>query len=1287
VFPKAFSGGYRMKFFEISASDISALDDDDLRELVGRLCEAEIEQQGLSTSGVLWGGAQEAADGGIDVSVTAEEGLKSPVYVPKAYTGFQVKKHSMGKAACTQEMLDKGTVKPIIAELASKQGAYIIVSGKDDCSDKMLKDRLDGMRSAIGLLGTTVDLKVDFYGRDRIAAWLRKHPGVSLWARHKLGDTLSGWQPFGRWASTPKAMDDTLLTDDHPCVFDANSTSKAPITLLEGIKLVREKLRSGGGVVRIAGLSGVGKSRFAQALFEEAIGEDPLPKASAIYADLGDDLRPTAFEIIAYLIANDFAAYLVLDNCPPDVHRTLQLKVTSSGTKLRLLSIEYDISDDKPEETEVIYLEPASEETVSKLVQRRFPELGRLNSDKVAEFSGGNARVALVLASRVEADETLTNFSDTQLFQRLFSQRKGKDDGLLRSAEALSLVYSFNTSGEEFNDELSAIGRIVGIDRNELHRHQAELLRRQIAQKRGNWGAVLPHALANRLARRALENLPKAQVNAELFKPENERLFKSCAHRVGYLHDSDAARDLANSWIGAGAPLEDVSSCSAEQLACLSYIAPVFPETLIASLELAAAKPGFASRDNPSFVKIVRLLCQLAYQDDTFERVSDLILLFSETEAAGEKNNSVVGYMKHLFSLYLSGTDAAPTRRQAYVAKLFNSSNHRHNEIAVELLHSAFQAAHWTSSFSFDFGARRRGSGWRPSTNADLVQWYCGFISILADAINRSDQSRIAAAKKLLAGHFRGLWTFAGCFEVLEDIVKKHSHEGDWPDMWIAIKNTIHFDGASHTPELLNRLKNLEACASPNDPYSEMEAYVLCNRWEHVQVKSGNYTDAAEEINEKIIKLGVLACSEPRYMERLGERLWEKHIDSLWTFGRGLARGSQDKAETFEFLVASAEKSSLTRIHPGLLGGFIHEVHEHSPRLARTLQEAVLEQPKLKEHFVHLLCAAPLEPWGVRKLIELARDGAIDASNYAHISFGRIHEAIGDEDLAVLIYEVTLLPNGISTVLQILEMRFFSDKDNDYRHNEAILSAGRRAIKHLMAMKRDEIRPPRSHGFDRVCQYCLGKDAPISEVSEIVELLFDGIESYRLYSFELGDIISHLVKNFPELVLNSVLVGGESEKLRSHMVFRDRSIGLREASLNEAPIDRLLAWCGKDQEKVTKLSELVCPFTAVEGGGISLENSSKAKLSDHMMAILNVTHEKTNVVKTIFARIWPSGGWSGSLADILEVRGRAVRELSEYPSPEVRQMVGDKLRELEMSILKERASEADENNRREQRFE
>ncbi|RYZ87099.1 MAG: hypothetical protein EOP06_13290, partial [Proteobacteria bacterium] len=86
-----------MNFFEIETVDISALNDGDLRDLVARLCEAELIQQGISPSNVTWGGAQEAPDGGLDVSVKSSITIFNPSFVPRENTGFQVKKHSMGK--------------------------------------------------------------------------------------------------------------------------------------------------------------------------------------------------------------------------------------------------------------------------------------------------------------------------------------------------------------------------------------------------------------------------------------------------------------------------------------------------------------------------------------------------------------------------------------------------------------------------------------------------------------------------------------------------------------------------------------------------------------------------------------------------------------------------------------------------------------------------------------------------------------------------------------------------------------------------------------------------------------------------------------------------------------------------------------------------------------------------------------------------------------------------------------------------------------------------------------
>ena len=121
-------------------------------------------------------------------------------------------------------MEDDGKPKAFLEDLAARKGSYIIVSGSDDCSHKMLSERLAGMREAVTMLPGKHDLHLDFYGRDRILAWLRRHPSVSLWVRSRLGKPLAGWKPFGRWAATPSNQDDDFLVDNYPCVIDANSS-------------------------------------------------------------------------------------------------------------------------------------------------------------------------------------------------------------------------------------------------------------------------------------------------------------------------------------------------------------------------------------------------------------------------------------------------------------------------------------------------------------------------------------------------------------------------------------------------------------------------------------------------------------------------------------------------------------------------------------------------------------------------------------------------------------------------------------------------------------------------------------------------------------------------------------------------------------------------------------------------------------------------------------------------------------------------------------------------------
>lgn len=1274
-----------MTFFELEASDISNLSDGDLRELVARLCEAELIKHGTHPSCVYWGGAQEAADGGIDVSVRNATSIDESSFVPRKNIGFQVKKHTMGKSACINEMMDDGVIKPVIAELLLDKGAYIIVSGKDDCSDQMLLNRLVGMKNAVDDLENKEDLLLDFYGRDRLATWLRQFPGVALWVRLKLGKPLSGWKPFGRWAATPIDKTDEFLMDDHPCVTDMNSQQKEPIAVPDGIQLVRDKLRDPGSVVRITGLSGVGKTRFAQALFEAEVGDKALPTSNVIYADLGENLQPTASELITYLTANDFSAYVVLDNCNPEVHRQLQKQVSASEAKLSLLTIEYDISDDKPEETDVIHIEPSSEANTSKLIQIRFPDLGRNNADKVASFAGGNARVAVALASRVEADETLTNFTDEELFQRLFSQRKGIDESLLESAEILSLVYSFNVSRSEFNDELDVLSEISGLERRVLMRNSSELLRRQLSQKRGNWRAILPHALSNRLARRALQNYLPEDINSVLFKPENIRLFKSCAHRLGYLHDFEPARALVGTWMAQDAPLSNLNTFKTDKelLGIFDYIAPVLPEAILLSIEEASKYDGFCSKNNENFSVFIRLLRQLAYDDSTFERASRLILKFAETEDLNNNNSRAINTLESLFSLHLSGTHATPERRQSFLNTLITSENQIYRNIAYKLFESVFTTSHWTSYMDFNFGARKRDYGWEPKTREDIIKWYEGFINILIPLLESEDLVDQNWAKDILANNFRGLWSYAGCFDILEEMILKYGTNGNWPQIWLSIKETIYYDKKEGDKDIFLRLQSLEHVTAPSDLLSEIKAYALEPTWEHADIRGDDYSKNSKEIQEKIVDLGKQTIAKKDLLEELGPLLWITDVDALSYFGEGLALGSEDHNVTFEYLVQLMQNQKLDDIRPGLFYGFIRGVNTKNKSLARSIQERVLEIEELMPYFIYLLASTPIEPWGSKMLIELAKEGKLEAWRFERISYGGTHKTISDNDLSALLSEINNLEKGVFSTIQILSMRFHRMEDENYAPSENILSIGRATILRLLSMYKVEINSNRLHGLESIVSECLSSNAPIDEVNDIVDALCDGIVSLRFYNNDISYIINGLVESFIDLLLDKVFSHKEADLL-SYYLFKDR-IDRTISVLNKVPIKRLVQWCNGDQSKIQKIASSVTTYVPADDSNDTV-NNPKYKLSEHIFAFLEISDNKAEIIEIIFSNASPSS-WSGSRADIIEARAKAFAELLNHSSLQMQELTNEKLIEIEKIVQKERKWESDRNTRHEQRFE
>jgi len=643
--------------FEITGDDIALLGDADLRTLVGLLCEAEMRRSVLPTSAVTWGGDQNAKDGGLDVRVELPSATVVSGFVPRPHTGFQVKKPDMPKAEILKEMKPGGALRPALLDLANTSGAYVIVSSTGSTSDSALRSRRAAMVEAVKGSSAENKITLDFYDRNRIATWVRSHAGLVLWVRTRIGKAVPGWQAFGSWSYAPPGVDGSYLVDDQARIRADGNGDHDEVSAIEGIERMRLTLEKPGHVVRLVGLSGVGKTRLAEALFDSKLGKGALDPSLAVYANEADGPVPPPVGLASDLCAGQTRAILVVDNCSSELHRRLSEVARAAGSNISVMTIEYDIRDDQPEGTDVFVLQTSSIGVIEKLVARRYPDLSEINVRTIADFSGGNARVALALASRIKNAESIAGLSDDDLFRRLFQQRNEPDPLLLKIAQACSLVYSFEGEKTDGDDaELSVLGNLVGQTAYEVFAAVAELRERDLVQARAEWRAVLPHAIANRLATLALRRVPAERVEALLVDKASERLRRSFSRRLGYLHDSKEARVIVESWLAPTGRLGDLINLNETGRTELTNIAPVSPEAVLAALASALSMADRVTLQRCGH--LVQLLRSLAYDAASFEDALGLLVKLAVAEGDSENLVSASSVIKSLFTIYLSGTHA-----------------------------------------------------------------------------------------------------------------------------------------------------------------------------------------------------------------------------------------------------------------------------------------------------------------------------------------------------------------------------------------------------------------------------------------------------------------------------------------------------------------------------------------------------------------------------------------------------------------------------------------------------
>jgi hypothetical protein len=1248
---------------EITGNDIIKLNDKDLRTLIGLLCEEELEENNISRKGVTWGGDQNARDDGVDVRVQVNSEINQDSFIPAKNTIFQVKATNMPASKIKKEMCPNGKLRKTIKKLSDDNGAYVIVSSKGSVAEYALENRREAINSVLLDFKKDHNIKYEFYGRNRIASWVRSYPAMIFWLRDKISDPQNGWRGYENWI---ELSGDEYIVDEEVRLFNNTKSSSDKLSIVDGINLIREKLQRSGLTIRLVGLSGVGKTSLVQALFNEKIGKNVLEKTKVIYTDYSDKPEPAPKIFIQQLIALNKKIYLIIDNCPPDIHR--KLTKICSNSLISLLTVEYDIREDLPEETEVFYLEPASDELIEKVIMKQYKNFSRLDARRIAEFSGGNSRIAKALANALNKDDNISELKDEVLFNRLFRQRNEKNNNLLEAAEILSLVYSFSINIERGNNELEILSALSEFSALKLYRYINQLRKRGLIQERGQWRAILPHAIANRLAKRALENLPENIICNNLSK--SSRLLRSFSRRLSYLNNTREAKQIANSWLIKGGILADLTSLDKIEIEMLKNISLIIPDRILLKFEelnLSEQKSEFLSSENDYAYEYAQILIYISYKAEYFNRAVRILILLGLDEKRNKNHKSVRKLLFSLFHIHLSGTHASSEQRLSMIKDLLESKPLNKINLGLSLFKEALKTNNFMYLFNFSPFIGNRDYGYYPKTRGKVEQWYKNLLEYAAEIINYND-SLSRKIEEILGNRFRDLWGNICLYDELEFLTKQIRENNFWRSGLNGINKTLRYDQEKMDDSTVERLKKLKSLLEPDTLEEELKLF-LFSRHSADLYGADNDLKTLEKIklvNEKVKNLGVQTAGNIELLKSLlSKLLFERSINTN-SFGQGLALGADDPEFLWSVFKSEIKKGEVLKCKLQLLKGFLNGLADINYKLTNEILNNSLEDEVLAEIFPNLQMSYIFDKKGVTRLKKSLSLGRAPIEQYQSLTYN-----IGiftEKDLAEIIQMILNKAENVQIPIEIFHSRLSVPNENADISDNLINIAHQILLNYSFENKND-------HGLDfqisDIIKRALKNESGKTVAKIICKKLKVNSINFKISLSDYNYAIAALAKVQPQTFLNQFVEDSEN-KNRINYSWRNL-LSFQANPLDQIDNQLIISWCEENkEERYLNIIEFIDLFETDK-------KDDSLQLSDLANLIIDNVQDKIEVLEKISKNIMPpTWTWSGSKYVVIEKRIKALGKLKSHQNQEIAVWAKRKEIELTQIIEKEKQKEREQ---------
>ncbi|WP_411967883.1 hypothetical protein [Haloferax sp. YSSS75] len=1049
-------------------------------------------------------------DGGLDAEAQNDSGSETPL-IPIGRVGYQLKRSDLSPSKCKKEVQndEETELKPMVKQLLDDGGTYCLVVF-EDLTDQKISSRKEAFKEVFSDYGYDTTA-VEIVDSSKLVTIAQQYPSLAL----RYDPNLDVGVDFGTWRNRREIKSNYNYIED-----DARRRYREEI-------LGEIRSSKACSIIRVSGLSGVGKSRF---VYETIFGSEFEDLTLHVSSENLQDSR-----LLRHLETEPTSrCILVVDNCSPEYHSELVNRFGSRGKRVQIITI----SDTLEKVTSDIQIElsPLDDSEIEIFVETERPDLSKAVVNKIVEFSGGFPQIAVQITTTVEYGGWDSEFElpSRQFMRKFLIGTVANDhpdiDDLRRTLSAFALFDRVGWEDHQGNRHaefleiyetfgLDSVAGLDGIEEIVGYARQRGLLQGDKSL------SLQPLPVALLLIKSHLERHDLDEGLLQL----SESLIVRVENRLQYLNAFESGRMWVKDTLSRNGWFRNTSLLESEPGS------RVFKGLAFASAEDATKvlQRFFRTTSQTELKKLkegrrnlIEAIRAIAVWDTTFDDAASFLRRLALAENEPYTNNAT-GVYQGLFSPavgQVAPTERHPRDRLSHIEDGLTSDNQEKFELALGAASQALKTGHYVKSGRPERqGARELPDLWVPESREDWISYFETAWNIIISRV-ANDKHRSDELTKILTDSAR---RYVSSCEELSRLVRNsyiYLTEADWVSTDQIMRSTmsiVKYDVGGLSDSEQELWEEFEDWLIHRSFHTRFLRYVVVND----MITSDERKDTIDPLIDEIARE---AISNPPILYQEYDCLFEKQASRGHILGRYLAE-ADDEFEFMESIVNELKERELQAI-PSFALAYFAKVKEEDTEQFEKLSNQFEVEEQLQQFMVPLVrIVAPTDD-NVERLLKKVDTGEIDVEHLRDFANLTSPNEFLSEDIIQDICTRLLNSDSQSahSALDLLNWTYIYPDQHPQLDTDYLTSAV--THEHVLILD-DTIKQTRGYDWAELVSEIVSKSS--ERGPEILEAVIEASESENAFVGWAGpeaSVLGEIIQSNPEGawdVISSRLLTGE----------------------------------------------------------------------------------------------------------------------------------------------------------------